>query len=174
VFLERPVQGTGAEDLRVILFLELLGAIDQRVGQLGVLVIDGNTRAQIGDKQVFGNRVAVCVGVSVQEDVPGDGASIRAEEKISADIEAGSIRAHHAIDRGRRGGARPMDAVPKSSGRFNPVRNSAPALAKVLTVPRAIPACGSTSQSKPLRRACSGQRHLRTSGGVFVRPSHAA
>jgi hypothetical protein len=61
-FLERPVQGNGAEDLRVILFVELLGAIDERVGQFGVLVIDGGPRAQIGDKRVFGYRVAVAVG----------------------------------------------------------------------------------------------------------------
>ena len=33
--LERPVQGNGAEDLSFILFVELLGAIDERVGQFG-------------------------------------------------------------------------------------------------------------------------------------------
>ena len=43
--------------------------------------------------------------------------------------------------------AGPMEGVPKSSGRFNPARTSAPTLAKVLTVPRASPACGSALPS---------------------------
>jgi hypothetical protein len=39
--LERPVQRDGAEDLAFVLAFELLRPIDERVGQVGILVVDG-------------------------------------------------------------------------------------------------------------------------------------
>jgi hypothetical protein len=42
--LKRPVQGNCAEDLGLILVVELFGAIDEGVGELGVLVVEGEVR----------------------------------------------------------------------------------------------------------------------------------